>query len=170
MNHSSIERSLAAPVLTVILLLLPLGASGQIRPGIERGDYWGDVRATYRSEALEQVGVVMDRWVAAWSRGDAEALTSAFAEDGVLVLGQVSHRGRARVRDALSEWRGKRLVQSLSDFDVRGEMAFATARYRLGGATGGEASTEAAAFLVWVFVKEDGEWRIRSLTVAFEAT
>ncbi len=156
-------RSFLTLFAAMFLLGTPTRALAQIRPGIERGDYWGDVRAKYRGEVLEGVGKLMDAWVAAWNRWDVDAMVGPFTEDGVLILSGVSLRGAESMRAMLAERTGPEIVQSLSDFDVRGDMAFATARLRV--ASDADGGSPAAGFAVWTFLKEGGGWRIRSLLV-----
>ena len=103
--------------LPVFLLVRPSSASGQIRPGIERGDYWATVRAQYRSEVLEEVGDLMENWITAWNNYDAESITEIFAEDGVLILDETRSAG---------------------------------------------GSSDVTGHLVWILIKHDGGWKIRS--------
>ena len=51
---------------------------------------------------------------------------------------------------------------SLVDFDVRGEMAFATTRFQYHRAGGDNGGSEVTGHLVWILVKHDDGWRIRS--------
>ncbi|HKJ02754.1 MAG TPA: nuclear transport factor 2 family protein [Longimicrobiales bacterium] len=146
----------------------PVRGEAQIRPGIERGDYWGEVRAKYRSETLQEVGPLMDAWLSDWSRGrgDAEAVDAMleeFSENGVLILDGVTFSNVDDIRAALARRPAGGAEQSLSDFDVRGDMAFALARIRHTGVTTGQPVTGSLGLVVWVFVKEGSDWRIRSL-------
>ncbi|HSM61204.1 MAG TPA: nuclear transport factor 2 family protein [Longimicrobiales bacterium] len=152
------------------LILLPAAGEAQIRPGIERRDYWGEVRARYRGETLEEVGALMEAWIDAWNQDDVEGMLEAFAEDGVLVLDRTSFQGRDRIRAGLSGAPRPAIVQSLSDFDVRGDMAFATARHPLSGVGGGAGPDASTGLELWIFVKEEGDWRIRSLVVQSESS
>ena len=155
-------------LMLVALACTPVGANGQRVPGVERRDYWGEVRARYRSETLQQVEPLMEAWLSRWSRArdnDAalDAMVGDFAEHGVLVLNSVTFSGRDRIREALARRPVGAVDQGLSDFDVRGDMAFALGRSRLVGGAASESPTETLGYLVWVFVKEGSDWKIRSL-------
>ena len=157
-------------ILPLLLLLCalpfvkPSSASAQIRPGIERGDYWATVRAQYRSEVLVEVGGLMERWLTAWNNDDAGSITETFAEDGVLILDQARSVGveavRAAFRGILPEAGG--IEYSLIDFDVRGEMAFATSRFQYSRNGSDSGRSEVMGHLVWILVKHDAGWKIRS--------
>lgn len=170
MRLSWAKYSILSLMMLVTLACTPVGGSGQRVPGVERTDYWGGVRARYRSETLEQVGPLMEAWLSRWdqARDDDAALDDMvrdFAENGVLVLNSVPFSGRDRIREALARRRGGAVAQGLSDFDVRGDMAFALARSRLVGGAASDSPTERLGYLVWVFVKEGSDWKIRSLVL-----
>ena len=139
-------------------------AAAQHRPGIERGDYWGEVRALYRSEVLAEVGQVMEEWLEAWNNDDVEAVQNTFAEDGVLILGETMATGREQVGETLAAALPPAgpLQYGLQDFDVSGDMAFATTlfRYAVNLQTGER--KEVTGHLVWILVKHTGAWQIRS--------
>jgi ketosteroid isomerase-like protein len=149
-----------AGLLTAAVLLLPgVPLAAQIRPGIERGDYWGDVRARYRSEVLTDVGVVMEDWLNAWNNDDLEGASSVYTEDAALLIDEEMVRGEERVRVALGGAlrRLGSIRTGLQDFDVSGDMAFATTtfRYQEGGG-------QVSGHMIWVLVRQSGSWRIRS--------
>jgi uncharacterized protein (TIGR02246 family) len=158
------------PALLVLLLLpfsllmKPMTAAAQIRPGIERGDYWGEVRAQYRNQVLQEVGGLMESWLAAWNNDDPEAIIETFAEDGVLILDGARIVGeeaiQTRFEGALPEIGA--IEHSLIDFDVRGEMAFATSRFQYRHSDGEGARSEVTGHLVWILVKHDEGWKVRS--------
>ena len=156
--------SSAALLACLTSILLPAQAQGQHRPGIERGDYWGEVRALYRSEVLAEVGEVMEQWLEAWNNDDVEAVQSTFAEDGVLILGETMATGREQVGETLAAALPPAgpLQYGLQDFDVSGDMAFATTlfRYAVNLETGER--KEVSGHLVWILVKHTGAWQIRS--------
>ncbi|HSG09215.1 MAG TPA: nuclear transport factor 2 family protein [Longimicrobiales bacterium] len=159
------------PLLVLALLVsAPVPGTAQIRPGIERRDYWGQVRAEYRSETLERIGPLMDAWLSNWLRGNedasaVDAMVREFSEDGVLILGGITFSGRDGLREALSQERQTGVEQSLSDFDVRGDMAFALGRLRHNGGTDPALVDDPPELVIWLFVKEGSDWRIRSLVL-----
>lgn len=151
-----------AAFLAATLFLTPhTPLEAQIRPGIERGDYWGDVRARYRSEVLAEVGVVMEAWLDAWNNDDVNGALEIYSEDAALLINDEMVRGEG-VRVALENTlpRLGPIQTGLQDFGVSADMAFATTtfRYREGSGAGGQVS----GLIVWVLVKHTGDWRIRA--------
>lgn len=151
-------------LLPLALALCPGHARGQLRPGIERGDYWGAIRARYRSEVLEGVGQTLDLWVEAWNGDDVDGLVALYAEGGALLFRAGAHMGPEGIRSALMGILGDAgpIQIGLQDFDVSGDLAFATTTYRYPGQAGRPEGTPASGYLVWIMRKEDGSWRIRS--------
>ena len=156
---------LALLFFTALAVVKPVTALAQIRPGIERGDYWGEVRAQYRNQVLQEVGGVMESWLEAWNNDDAAAIITTFSEDGVLILDGERSAGEGAVQATLGSTLPEvgAIEYSLIDFDVRGEMAFATSRYQYARNTNENGRSDVAGHLVWILVKHDGGWKIRSL-------
>ena len=159
-------RIVTAPALLALVLILSTAEPGvsQIRPGIERGDYWGDVRARYRSEVLQEVGKLMEEWLTAWNEDDGGSIVETFVEDAVLMLDDAPAAGLGPIGEALGAKLSTAgpIEYSLTDFDVRGEMAFATTRFRYAENPGRSGSSEASGNLIWIFVKQGSSWKIRS--------
>jgi uncharacterized protein (TIGR02246 family) len=164
----SLGRTIPSPALILLvaapMLTGPGSASAQIRPGIERGDYWGEVRARYRNEVLEDVGDTMERWLSAWNNDDAAAIAETFAEDGLLILDNTRSGGSEAIQAAFEGTLPAvgAIEYGLVDFDVRGEMAFATTRFQYSRNGGDNGRSEVTGHLVWIMVKHDDGWRIRS--------
>lgn len=159
-------KTITAPALLALALGLSTAEPGasQVRPGIERGDYWGDVRARYRSEVLGEVGGLMEEWLTAWNEDDVASIIETFMEDAVLMLDDARMAGLESIGEALSAKLSTvgPIEYSLTDFDVRGEMAFATTRFRYAENPGRPGSSEASGHLIWILVKQGSSWKIRS--------
>lgn len=142
----------------------PPEAAAQIRPGIERNDYWGAVRARYRNEVLQSVGVVMDAWLEAWNNDDVDGIAELLSEEAVVIVGGARRSDTDAIRSAFSETlvAAGAIETSLMDFDVRGEMAFATTAFDY-VMQGGNGTSEVSGHLIWIMVRHDERWLIRSL-------
>ena len=162
--HRRHAHAAALLLLPLTLALFSSHARGQLRPGIERGDYWGEIRARYRSEVLEGVGQTMESWLEAWNGDDVTGLMETYAQDGVLILGADAYAEPESMRAAAT----RLLLQAgpiefgLEDFGVSGDMAFATTRFRYAENPGRPGSAEVSGRLLWIMMKEEGNWRIRS--------
>ena len=165
------RRFAPAGILAVSLTVSTIGsalfaspAESQLRPGIERGDYWGDVRARFRNEALEDVGVVLERWQSAWNDDDAEALLAEYDEDAILVVTDHPLRSVEEFRPALEALIGRvgPIQIGLQDFEVGGELAIATMAYRYDDRAEGGRRRQVGGYFVVALVKHSGSWKIRS--------
>jgi uncharacterized protein (TIGR02246 family) len=163
-NHRRLLGVAAFLLLSLASALCPEFLQGQHRPGIERGDYWGEVRARYRSEVLAEVGELMDAWLAAWNTDALENLAGTYSEDATMVLDAEMETGRESIEALMA--RTLPLVgpieYGLRDFDVSGDMAFATTNFRYAENPGQSGATEARGHLIWILVKHTGSWQIRS--------
>lgn len=146
------------------LLLSSAPLEGQLRPGIERGDYWGEVRARYRSEVLVDVGAVMEAWLEGWNNNDVDVVMESLADDAVLILDSNAVSGEDNLRAALARALPTLgpIQTGLQDFDVSGDMAFATTTFRYMANPGRPGQRQVSGHLVWVLVKHTGAWRIRT--------
>jgi len=162
--HRTIVHPAVVALLPLTVALCPEGVQAQLRPGIERGDYWGEIRARYRSEVLEGVGATMESWLDAWNADDADAVLDTFAESGVLILGMNPYTGQDSIRAAFTALllRAGPIQFGLRDFDVSGDMAFATTHFRYVENARDSGSKEVSGHLVWILIKHDSSWKIRS--------
>lgn len=144
--------------------LFASSVESQLRPGIDRGDYWGDVRARFRNEALEDVGDVLERWQSAWNNDDAEALLAEYAEDAIVVITDHPLRSVEEFRPALEALIGRMgpIQMGLQDFEVGGDLAIATMAYRYDDRAEGGRRRQVGGYLVVALLKRSGSWKIRS--------
>jgi uncharacterized protein (TIGR02246 family) len=148
----------------VTTLVLAAPVSAQLRPGIERGDYWGEVRARYRSEVLADVGLLIEAWLEAWNNKDYEGLLETYSEDAQFLVDTETFKGTERLRDMFPVVLARLgpINTGLQDFDVSSDLAFATMTYQYVENEGTRDRRQVSGLLVWVLVKHTGEWKIRS--------
>lgn len=152
--------SLAA---AAVLLAAP-GVHAQVVPGVSL-DSPALVRARFMETVLEGVGEPLDGWTRAWSRGDADAVASAYAEDAYLVAPDgVTAMGRDGIRTHFQEHpeRVGALEVFLQDADASHRMVMTMARYILDASHAGLGGVREEGSLLTVWVQQGRTWRIRA--------
>ena len=125
--------------------------------------YYGEFTSEQEKEALS----VPLRLVAAWSRNDADGVSSVFTDDGILILpGDVYKRGREEIRSFMAAayagpFKGTGVTGRPVDLRF---VADDIALIRTHGGILAEGETEIDPALAvrstWVVVKRDGEWQL----------
>lgn len=115
----------------------------------------------YRTEVLQQVNKVMERWGSAWGRDDVDKVADLYWENAVLILpGSPPFRGRDAIRtyleQALPQQTGK-VEAFMLDFDASGGMAVVYGNYMFT-----ENGEERSGPLVTVYMRQGRTWKIRT--------
>jgi len=117
------------------------------------------------------VSSIMAKWAAAFSRLDADALSSLYSKHALFFgSNPILYRGRAGVADyfnALPRWRSS-AVQFTNVVTERANPDLinvaGTASFDLDGG-----ATKLSVKITWVIVREDGDWKIVSHHVSSKA-
>jgi uncharacterized protein (TIGR02246 family) len=130
----------------------------------------GQTTSSAVTENLAEVRRAIDKgnglWIEGWEKGDAALIATAFAEDGVwLVGGGKVFKGRQQIAERLKPWmqslgRGVKVTVTTVDVWLDGETAFETGKYVYKYQSKGKpVSDEGKYVAVWKRQK-DGSWKL----------
>ncbi len=149
-------------LLTLSLALVPLPTAGQVLPGA-RSPERATIRAEFLDAVLKGVRLTTSAWAGAWASRDAEAISSLYLEEALLVSPEGDAlRGRRDISayfdDVLQHTAG--IETFLSDMDASNNMAMTVERYVLTSAVAGTSPERGLLFTV--YLNDGGSWRIRA--------
>ena len=166
-------RSAALAAALLLSCALSAAAQGRNVPGAVGTDPHGESSA-YGTEVSRQVADLVGQWRDAWQNDDAGVVSSLYARDAVLVLGE---EGATRSRGQI-EQRYRRELPRLGavqtervDFGFSGEIAYEVGQfsYAVEQPAPGESPVRTGRYVVIARRVWDGTWQIRSHTLADDA-
>lgn len=145
------------------MCLLALAAASFAQKKSQTAAQTAPVNPAEARRAIDQGNAL---WVAGWEKGDANLVASAFAEDGVwLVGGGTVVKGRSKISERLKGWMqalgtGVKVTVTTVDVWLDGETAFETGKYLYKYQRDGKPATDEGRYVAIWKRQKDGSWKL----------
>ena len=122
------------------------------------------------SENLAEVRRAIDKgnrlWIEGWEKGDAAMVATAFAEDGVWLVGNGKVvKGRQQIAESLKAWmqslgQGIKVTVTTVDVWLDGGTAFETGKYIYKYQSKGKLASDEGRYVAMWKRQKDGSWKL----------
>lgn len=122
------------------------------------------------AENLGEVRRAIDKgnelWIEGWEKGDAAMVATAFAKDGVWLVGDGKVvKGRQQIAERLKPWmeslgQGVKVTVTTVEVWLDGETAFETGKYLYKYQSKGKPATDEGKYVAMWKRQKDGSWKL----------